>query len=169
MDPRGLVPLWFILVSDFIKSGGLVKSSSPTFEFPFKLDVSNTDSFGFIYFSLKDAFLLMISVYTNGSVKGFGTFNAVRRTAAYFFDLGLHIGVKIYGLLLSTLAKMQTVVLVLKCIPAFSNITVFSNSQAFLDACQAELRLVVPDFCNKCWIEHHYISNLVKYKNISVT
>ncbi|KAG9303820.1 hypothetical protein G9A89_018717 [Geosiphon pyriformis] len=157
-----------MLISDFVKSGGLVKGSSFTFKFSSKLDVSDTDHFGFICSSLKNAFLPMISVYTDGSVKGFGTSNAVGGTATYFSDLGLHISVKVYDMLLSTLTEMQAVMLAFKCIPAFLNVIVFSDSQTFLDACQAKLRLVASNFCNKCWIEHHHISNLVKYKNISV-
>ncbi|KAG9290827.1 hypothetical protein G9A89_010976 [Geosiphon pyriformis] len=122
-----------------IFNGGLVKSSSFAFEFSSKLDVSDMDHFGFVHSSLKDASLPMILVYTDGSVKGFGTSNAVRRTAAYFSDLSLHIGVEVHDMLSSTLAEMQAVVLAFECIPAS------------LDACQAKL------------------SNLVKYKNISVT
>ncbi|KAG9304618.1 hypothetical protein G9A89_020182 [Geosiphon pyriformis] len=84
---------------------------------------------------LKDASLSMISVYTDSSVKDFGTFDAVRGMAAYFSDLGLHIGVEIHDLLLSILTEMQTVALALKCILASSNVTVFSDSQASLNAC----------------------------------
>ncbi|KAG9292198.1 hypothetical protein G9A89_023918 [Geosiphon pyriformis] len=125
-----------MLVSDFVKSGGLVKSFSPAFGSSFKLDVSNMDYFGFIYSSLKNAFLPVISVYTDGSVKDFDTSGTVRGAAAYFSDLSLHIGVEVHSLLSTTLTKMQTVVLALKCILASSNVTVFSDSQAFLDVCQ---------------------------------
>ncbi|KAG9295343.1 hypothetical protein G9A89_013372 [Geosiphon pyriformis] len=58
------------------------------------LNVFNTDSIGVIYSSLKNAFLSKISIYTDGSIKNFGTSSAARETAAYFSDLGLHIRVK---------------------------------------------------------------------------
>ncbi|KAG9307239.1 hypothetical protein G9A89_017067 [Geosiphon pyriformis] len=111
-----------------LKSGGLVKNFSSAFEFPSKLDVSDMDHFGFVCSSLKDAFLPIISIYTDGSVKDFGTSNAVKGAAAYFSDLGLHIGVEVHGMLSSTLAEIQAVVLAFKCIPASSNVTVFSDS-----------------------------------------
>ncbi|KAG9288966.1 hypothetical protein G9A89_015515 [Geosiphon pyriformis] len=158
-----------ITKTDFVKSSGLVKSSSPAFESSSKLDVSNMNHFGFIHSSLKNASLPVILVYTDGSVKGFGTSDTVEGAATYFFDLSLHISVEVHGLLSSILTEIQAVTLALKCILAFSNVIVFSDSQTFLDACQAELRLVAPNFCNKCWIECHHISNLVKCKNISVT
>ncbi|KAG9293875.1 hypothetical protein G9A89_019213 [Geosiphon pyriformis] len=127
-EHRGPVPLWFMLVSDFVKSGGLVKDFFSTFEFLSKLDVSNTDHFGFVRSSLKDASLPIISVYTDSSVKGFGTSDAVGGAATYFSNLGLHIGVEVHSMLSSTLAEMQAVVLALECIPASSNVIVFFNS-----------------------------------------
>ncbi|KAG9292238.1 hypothetical protein G9A89_023958 [Geosiphon pyriformis] len=157
---------WYL---DFVKSGDLAKGSSSVFESPSKLDVSNTDHFGFIHSSLKDASLLVISVYTNGFVKDFDTSDTVGGAVTYFSDLGLYIGVEIYNLLSSTLTKIQAVALALECILASLNVTVFFDSQASLDACQAELKLVAPDFHNRYWMEHCHISNLVKYKNISVT
>ncbi|KAG9298521.1 hypothetical protein G9A89_018880 [Geosiphon pyriformis] len=60
---------------------------------------------------------------------GFGISDAVGETAAYFSDLGLHVGVEVYGLLLFTLAEMQAVALALECIPASSNVTVFFDNQ----------------------------------------
>ncbi|KAG9289142.1 hypothetical protein G9A89_022451 [Geosiphon pyriformis] len=90
-----------------VKSGGLVKSSSPTFESPSRLDVSNTDHFSFIHFSLKDTSLPVISVYTDSFVKSFGTSGAVGKTAIYFSDLSLHIDMEVHGLLSSILAEIQ--------------------------------------------------------------
>ncbi|KAG9303338.1 hypothetical protein G9A89_013664 [Geosiphon pyriformis] len=141
LDSKGPVLLWFTLVSGFVKDGNLVKNAFPTVESPLKLDVLNTDHFSFVYSSLKDAFLPVILVYTDGSVKNFGTSDAVKGAAAYFSDLSLHVGVEVHGLLSSTLAEMQAIALALECVPAFSDVIVFSDSQAFLDACQAELSL----------------------------
>ncbi|KAG9300109.1 hypothetical protein G9A89_000849 [Geosiphon pyriformis] len=164
LDPRGPVPLWFTLVLGFVKDGGLVKGASPTVESPLKLNVLDMDHFSFVHSSLKDASLPVISVYTDSSVKNFGTSDAVERAATYFSDLGLHIDVEVHGLLLSILAEMQAIALVLECILAFSDVIVLSNSQVFLDACQAESSLVAPDFYNRCWVEHCHITNLVKLK-----
>ncbi|KAG9290825.1 hypothetical protein G9A89_010974 [Geosiphon pyriformis] len=86
-----------------------------------------------------DAFLPEILIYANDFVKNFGTSSAVGEAAVYFSDLNLHIGVEVYGLLSFTLAEMQAVVLALKCILAFFKVTVFFDSQAFLDACQTKL------------------------------
>ncbi|KAG9298530.1 hypothetical protein G9A89_018889 [Geosiphon pyriformis] len=58
---------------------------------------------------------------------GFGISDAVRGTAAYFSDLGLHVGVEVYGLLSFTLAEMQAVALALECILVSSNVTIKSH------------------------------------------
>ncbi|KAG9301981.1 hypothetical protein G9A89_021025 [Geosiphon pyriformis] len=44
----------------------------------------------------------------------------------------------------------------------------FSNSQAVLDACRLESLLVGSDYRNCCWIEHHYIANIICHKNLDV-
>ncbi|KAG9299745.1 hypothetical protein G9A89_013105 [Geosiphon pyriformis] len=151
LNPRGPVLLWFTLVLGFVKDGGLVKGASPAVESPLKLDVLDMNHFSFVCSSLKNASLPVILVYTDGSVKNFGTFNAVGGAATYFSDLGLHVGVEVHGLLSSTLAEMQAIVLALECVLAFSDVIVLSDSQASLDACQAESSLVVLDFHNRCW------------------
>ncbi|KAG9290474.1 hypothetical protein G9A89_002449 [Geosiphon pyriformis] len=132
-----------VIRKGFVKNSGLVKGASPAVESPLKLDILDMDHFSFVYSSLKDASLPVISVYINSSIKNFGTSDAVEGAATYFSDLGLHVGVEVHGLLSSTLAEMQAIAL-------------------------TELSLVALDFHNKCWVECHHIANLVKCKNISV-
>ncbi|KAG9284840.1 hypothetical protein G9A89_003763 [Geosiphon pyriformis] len=124
-----------MLVSDFVKSGGLVKDPPSTFEHSSIQNVSDMNSIDVIYSNLRNASLSDILIYTNSSVKNFGTFSAAGGAATYFSDLGLHVGVEVHGLLLSILAEMQAVALALKYVSAFSKVTVFSDSQTFLDAC----------------------------------
>ncbi|KAG9306716.1 hypothetical protein G9A89_004263 [Geosiphon pyriformis] len=57
-------------------------------------------------------------------------------------DIDLGLGVGILGLMSSILAEMQTIALALECIPPFSSVHLFSDSQSALDACKSELGLV---------------------------
>ncbi|KAG9297785.1 hypothetical protein G9A89_011300 [Geosiphon pyriformis] len=77
--------------------------------------------------------------------------------AAFFSEIGLGIGVRIVGLLSSTMAELQAVVLVLKCVSSSCLVEMCLDSQAALDTCVSELELSGPDFCNCCWMERRHI------------
>ncbi|KAG9296093.1 hypothetical protein G9A89_011945 [Geosiphon pyriformis] len=109
-----------------------------------------------------------IKVYTDGSLRCAGSVGVVGGTAAYLLAANVGIGVKITGLLSSTLAKLQTVVLVLEYVPSSCSVVLYLNSQSAIDACISETSSTTPDFHNQCWIERLQIVNLLKNKNISI-
>ncbi|KAG9298360.1 hypothetical protein G9A89_003177 [Geosiphon pyriformis] len=88
--------------------------------------------------------------------------------AAYFSLVNLSIGVRVHGLLSSTMAELQVVALTLECIPSFSSVVLHLNSQAAIDTCVSEMFLVLPDFHVPCWMERRHIFNLVRNKDLSV-
>ncbi|KAG9290065.1 hypothetical protein G9A89_010371 [Geosiphon pyriformis] len=109
-----------------------------------------------------------ISVFTNGSLRGLGSNEVAGGAAKFFSEVRLGIEVKVVGLLSSTMAELQTVALVLKCVPFSCSVEVCLNIQATLNACVSELKMGVSDFRNCYWIEKRHIANLVSQKNISV-
>ncbi|KAG9293653.1 hypothetical protein G9A89_018990 [Geosiphon pyriformis] len=94
-----------------------------------------------------------IVVYTDGFVKSLGSIGAYGGTAAYFPKANVSIGVKVSGLLSSTLVELQAITLALKSV---------------LDICKFDMGVSSPDFCHKCWIEKEYIHQVVSKKNLSV-
>ncbi|KAG9296081.1 hypothetical protein G9A89_011933 [Geosiphon pyriformis] len=109
-----------------------------------------------------------ISVYTNGFLAGLGTVG-MRAGAVIFFDsVNLGLGVKVSGLVSSTMVELQTIALAFECVPLFSSVHLFSDSQTALNACKSELSLVVPDFQNRCWLECQHIYNLIHNKNLNI-
>ncbi|KAG9301418.1 hypothetical protein G9A89_018090 [Geosiphon pyriformis] len=81
----------------------------------------------------------------------------------------MSLGVGVSGLMLSTMAELQAIALTLECVPVFSNVHLFLDSQSALDACKSELGLVVPDFRNRCWVECQHIANVIYSKSLRVT
>ncbi|KAG9307233.1 hypothetical protein G9A89_017061 [Geosiphon pyriformis] len=124
------------------------------------------------WFRLSAVFLAVnarvLSVYTDGSLRNLGTVGYEAGAAAFFEDIGVDLGVGMSGLMSSTMAELQTIALALECIPVFSVVHLFSDSQSALDACKSELGLVVPDFRNWCWVECQHIANVIYSKGLRV-
>ncbi|KAG9294532.1 hypothetical protein G9A89_008643 [Geosiphon pyriformis] len=89
--------------------------------------------------------------------------------AAFFKDINLGLGVSVYGLVSSTLAELQAIILALEYILRSCSVCLFSDSQAALDACKSEINLMHSDFCNQCWVEYWHISSIIHSKNLEVT
>ncbi|KAG9297198.1 hypothetical protein G9A89_019479 [Geosiphon pyriformis] len=109
-----------------------------------------------------------LSVYMDGSLSGLESVDMKARTAVFFEDIGMNLGVGVSGLMSSTLTELQTIALALECVSSSRLIDLFLNSQAALDACKLELDLVCPDFRNWCWIKCCHIVNIVCHKNLNV-
>ncbi|KAG9298228.1 hypothetical protein G9A89_002716 [Geosiphon pyriformis] len=73
----------------------------------------------------------------DGSLCSLGSVNIKAGTAAFFEDINLDLGVKVFGMVSSMLAELQAIVLALECVPSSSSIHLFSDSQAALDACHS--------------------------------
>ncbi|KAG9293614.1 hypothetical protein G9A89_005617 [Geosiphon pyriformis] len=102
------------------------------------LSVLDSDRFSEVRDSLLKVWSDCIEMYMDRFLRCAGSVEAVDGAAAYFLAANVDIRVKITGLLSSTLAELQAVVLVLKCV-------LFS-----------------------CLIEKLQIVNLLKNKNISI-
>ncbi|KAG9300237.1 hypothetical protein G9A89_011310 [Geosiphon pyriformis] len=110
-----------------------------------------------------------LSVYMDGFLSDLGTASCKAGAAAYFEDIGLGLGVCVSGLMSSTLAKLQAIVLVLECVSLLSSVLLFSNSQSALDTCKLKLSLAHSDFHNQCWIKHCHIVNAIYSKNLEIS
>ncbi|KAG9293949.1 hypothetical protein G9A89_019287 [Geosiphon pyriformis] len=167
LDSHGPVPEWFkhsVLFLNSVRSSCdqslVLRDGSP---------LNILESGGFV--SIRDHLLVTgassLSVYTDGSLSGLGTVGC--RAAVFFEDIGLGLGVRVLGLMLSTLAELQAVALALECVPPSSSVCLFSDSQSALNACRLELDLVCPDFCNQCWVERCHIVNIICSKKLRVS
>ncbi|KAG9300267.1 hypothetical protein G9A89_011340 [Geosiphon pyriformis] len=110
-----------------------------------------------------------LSVYTDGSLKYLGTADCRAGTAVFFEDIDLGLGVSVQGLVSSTLAELQAIVLALECMPAACSVNLFSDSQVALDTCRSELNLMCPNFHNQYWVECRHIQNVIHSKNLRVS
>ncbi|KAG9298884.1 hypothetical protein G9A89_015905 [Geosiphon pyriformis] len=136
LDPCGSIPEWFKLFTAFFND---VTLSPPHPLAGYGGVSSDICSFG-NFVSVCDRLLQIdtgaLSVYTDGSLKNLDMANCRAGAAAFFENIGLGLGVGVLGLMSSTLAELQAIVLALKCASLSSSIHLFSDSQPALDACK---------------------------------
>ncbi|KAG9299974.1 hypothetical protein G9A89_009702 [Geosiphon pyriformis] len=114
------------------------------------LDVGSLDDILQIKQCLLTSNLNVIEVYMDGSLKNFGMQEMGCGVAVYFSDVDMSIGIRVNGLVSSTLVKLQVITLALKCVSSYNSVVVYSNSQAALNACVTESVLASPNFHNQC-------------------
>ncbi|KAG9293287.1 hypothetical protein G9A89_007533 [Geosiphon pyriformis] len=166
LDPRGTIPDWFSVSVGYL---GSAESSSSVYDCSvgifFAPSILESTDFDLVHDHLLGLGADSLSVYTNGSLAGLGTLSVKSGAAVFFDNINMGLGVRVSGLLSSTLVELQTIALALKCVPAVSKVSLFSDSQAMLDTCKSKLGLVYPDFRNNCWVEHCHIANLIRAKS----
>ncbi|KAG9296257.1 hypothetical protein G9A89_014849 [Geosiphon pyriformis] len=155
LDPRGPVPHWFMVSSEFLKGQGYSFSGSVGSAKKLGLDILGSGEFSAVKDGLHDIWSDSFEVFTDGSLRNAGSAEVTCGTAAYFPVLDMSIGV-------------AAVTLVLECIPSSSTVVLHLDSQAAIDACVSEMSLVAPDFHNQCWLKRRHIFNLVRDKDLSV-
>ncbi|KAG9289773.1 hypothetical protein G9A89_015353 [Geosiphon pyriformis] len=132
-------------------------------------DILRSGEFSAVKNGLHDVWSGFFEVFMDGSLKNFGSAEVASGAAAYFLALDLSVDIAVQGLLLSTMAELQTVALSLECVFSSSTVVLHLNSQTAINACMSEMSLAVPNFHNQCWIERCHIFNLVKDKDLSVS
>ncbi|KAG9295379.1 hypothetical protein G9A89_013408 [Geosiphon pyriformis] len=142
----GPVPHWFVIASNHLLNPVISSSSSAK--------------------SVHSGFVDIME--SNGSLKNTGSSSVASGAAAYFPALDHSVSVFVVGLLSSTMTKLQAIALSLECVLSSSNVILYLDSQAAIDAYVSELSSTVPDFCNQYWIKRHHIFNLVREKDLSV-
>ncbi|KAG9298925.1 hypothetical protein G9A89_015947 [Geosiphon pyriformis] len=152
LNPRGLIPVWFTSLVKFIVEG---KLSNGVLLSPCSISTDSLCDFGYVDKHLLNSGLGSITIYTNGSVKNLGLVQACSGTVTYFLDVDTSVGVKVNGLLSSTLVELQTIALALKC--------------ALLDLCKFVYSIAGLDFHDKCWIKKEHIHCVIFKKNLLVT
>ncbi|KAG9290290.1 hypothetical protein G9A89_022266 [Geosiphon pyriformis] len=152
LDPKRPTLGWFVSFVEFIESGGLVGGSNSSCLPSSKFFLYNT---GYVRDCLRRVGSDVIFIYTDSSVRDFGFSGASGGAAAYFPSVDIGVDVRVLGLLSFTLAKMQTITLALDCVPSYSSVVLFTDSQASLNLCAMTLRSIRPDFRKKCWMEYH--------------
>ncbi|KAG9291305.1 hypothetical protein G9A89_021807 [Geosiphon pyriformis] len=152
---------WFKLSAVFFNNVTLSLTYSAALCGAGFLNVLKSSNFVSICNHLLQVDASILSVYTNGFLKNFGTVNCSTGAAVFFENIGLDLGVGVMSLMSSTLAKLQAIVLALECIPLSSSVRLFLNSQSALDACKSELGLY--------WIERQHIFNVIHSKNLRVS
>ncbi|KAG9286350.1 hypothetical protein G9A89_014516 [Geosiphon pyriformis] len=168
LDPRSFVPYWFRVVSDFFCGADVSLASSAGSTCISGLNVLNSKKFSVILGGLHEIWSDSFEVFMNGSLKNFGHADVAGGAAAYFPAINLSIGVKVHGLLSSTMAELQIIALSLECVLSSCTVVMHTNSQAAIDVCVSEMLLSAPDFCSSCWLKRCQIFNLIHEKNLSV-
>ncbi|KAG9295041.1 hypothetical protein G9A89_017835 [Geosiphon pyriformis] len=151
LGSRGSVPLWFLKASTHLNSG--LRAPLPASLASVYASVLDSTSFADIREKIHGLWADEIDVYTDGSLRGLGTFQVACGAAAYFLSLNKGLGVEIHSVLSSTLAKLQTVALALECIPVSVSVALHTDSQVAIDACVAKLGLLQPDYLTVHWIK----------------
>ncbi|KAG9296087.1 hypothetical protein G9A89_011939 [Geosiphon pyriformis] len=169
LDPCGLVPHWFVVVSEFFLGKRFSLSGTTGSVELHRLDVLGSSKFSAIKNELHNVWLDFFEVYTDGSLKNAGSAEIAGSAATYFPALNLSVGVAIRGFLSSTMAELQAVALSLECVPFSSTVVLYLDSQAAINACVSEMSFATPNFCNQCWFERHHIFNLVRDKDLNVS
>ncbi|KAG9301692.1 hypothetical protein G9A89_016763 [Geosiphon pyriformis] len=169
LDPRGPVPEWFGLSVTFLSNvtsffpglfllGGVGKL----------LNILESQEFKLVCDQLSCVSTSSLSVYTDGSLRNLGTIQRKTDAAVFFDNIGLGLGIRVTGLLSSTLAELQAIALALECVPSLSSVCLHSDSQTALDVCKLELCFICLDFHIQCWVEHQHIVNIIHCKNLRV-
>ncbi|KAG9307744.1 hypothetical protein G9A89_023309 [Geosiphon pyriformis] len=165
LDPCGPIPDWFSVSVGYLGSAESFFSVHDCLVgVSFASNVLKSTDFDLVCNQLLGLDADSLLVYTNRSLAGLGTLSVKSGVAVFFNDINMGLGVKVSGLLSSTLVELQAIALALECVLAVSKVCLFSDSQATLDICRSELGLVHPDFQNSCWVERRHITNLVYAK-----
>ncbi|KAG9305207.1 hypothetical protein G9A89_010715 [Geosiphon pyriformis] len=157
LGSKGPMPLWFLKTSAYLSN--CLHAPLPTSLASVCASVLDSTSFANIREKIHGLWTDEIDVYTDSSLRSLGMFQVACGAAIYFPGLNKDLGVEVRGVLSSTLAELQAVVLTLECIPASVSVALYTNSQAVIDACVAELGLLQPDCRNSCWIERRHVKS----------
>ncbi|KAG9284837.1 hypothetical protein G9A89_003760 [Geosiphon pyriformis] len=170
LDPRGPIPDWFNVSVGYL---GSVESSFSvhdcSVDVSFAPNVLKSTNFDLVCNRLLGLGADSLLVYTDRSLVGLSTLSVKSGAAVFFDDINMSLGVRVLGLLSSTLAELQAIAFALECVPVVSKVCLFLDSQAALNVCRSELGLVHLDFQNSCWVECHHIANLVHAKRLDVS
>ncbi|KAG9304070.1 hypothetical protein G9A89_005980 [Geosiphon pyriformis] len=168
LDSRGPASHWFKVVSEFLCDRSAFMAVSVESACSFSLSMLDTKEFSVVQNGLHEIWSGSFEVFMGGFVRNYGHADVASGAAAYFPTIDLSVGIKILGLLFSTMAELQAIALALECIPFSCSVVLHFDSQMAINACISEMSLSVPDFHSSCWLERCQIFNLVCDKNLSV-
>ncbi|KAG9297448.1 hypothetical protein G9A89_020849 [Geosiphon pyriformis] len=125
LDSRSLISAWFVSVSNFVKFSGL-SNDEIVVSCPALANVVWDTGFVFEWlFATRHG---SIDVYTDSSVKSLGSIGVYSSAAAYFLKANISVGMRVLGLLSSTLVELQAIALVLECVFESSTIILFTDT-----------------------------------------
>ncbi|KAG9291573.1 hypothetical protein G9A89_021992 [Geosiphon pyriformis] len=158
LDPHGLVLNWFSFsVIFFREMASFPVGPSVLGSVDALLSILESQEFRLVCDYLSHVSAGSLSVYTDNSLKDLGTIQRKTGAAIFFENIGLGLGVRVNGLLSSTLVELQAIALALECVSFLSLVCLYSDSQTALDVCKSELHLICPDFHIQCWVELEWV------------
>ncbi|KAG9307735.1 hypothetical protein G9A89_023300 [Geosiphon pyriformis] len=113
-------------------------------------------------------------VFMDGSVRNYGHADVASGATAYFPAINLSVGIRVLGLLSSTMAELQAIALVLECVPSFCSVKghsgIHGNVRADAAAKDTALsQFSLPVGVNKCFLvaknmpvsgnAHHFVQD----------
>ncbi|KAG9292712.1 hypothetical protein G9A89_008300 [Geosiphon pyriformis] len=169
LNPRGPVPVWFDLAIHFLGAHLLAANIRlcMSIDYPECSVVASTISKA--QNILLNSGLVLFNVYTDSSIKQFGSCSVVAGTVAFFPEFGLGVGARVQGVMSSTLAELKAIALILTCVSLGSSVFIYSDSQAVLSACSNELFLAHLNFQKNLWMEYRQIINFIRRKSLAMT
>ncbi|KAG9304694.1 hypothetical protein G9A89_000160 [Geosiphon pyriformis] len=125
LDLHGPVPHWFNLACKFLIHS--LHVGLPVIELKLQ-DVGGSDDIFCLKQNLITSNLCVIEIYTDSSLKNFGMQKMGCGATAYFPDVGQGIGIRVGGLVSSTLTELQAIALALECVFFHSSVIIYSDS-----------------------------------------
>ncbi|KAG9306171.1 hypothetical protein G9A89_016075, partial [Geosiphon pyriformis] len=164
----GSVSCWFGITSKYLLSHISSLSNCVNFAWLYGLNILRSDKLFAVRNGLHKIWFGLFEMYIDGLLKDVGSADITSSAAMYFPVLDISIDVAVCGLLFFIMAKLQVVVLFLKCVPPSSTVVLHLNSQAAINVCILKLLFAISDFHNWCWIKRQHIFNLIRDKNFIV-
>ncbi|KAG9298836.1 hypothetical protein G9A89_015857 [Geosiphon pyriformis] len=155
LDPCGPVPVWFVTVIQYFHDSGSFDVCSFPLDDVAAKNILESYEFRSVHNRLFGIDAFGFFVYMDSSLYNLGSVNMKAGAAAFFENINLGLGIEVTDMVFSTLMELQAIALVLECVPSLSSVCLFSDSQAALNVCKAELLLSAPDFQDKYWIKRH--------------
>ncbi|KAG9304495.1 hypothetical protein G9A89_020059, partial [Geosiphon pyriformis] len=142
LDPHSLVLFWFDLSVHFLNNAAFFSVCFSSVDGYVSSDIHQSYGFGVICGDFLNTDMACLSTYIDESLISLGTVDMKAGTAVFFKNIDLGLGVRVSGLVFSTLMELQAIVLALECVLSSHSVDLFSDIQAALDACKSESLLV---------------------------
>ncbi|KAG9303428.1 hypothetical protein G9A89_013754 [Geosiphon pyriformis] len=148
LNLHGFVFVWFVTAIRHLYGSGSLDVSPFSLKFAAAKSILEFHEFRSVHDQLFSVGASGFFVYMDSSFCGLESVGMKAGAAVFFEDINLGLGMEVFGMVSSTLTKLQAIVLALECMPSLSSISLFSDSQVALD--------------------HQHIASIIHKRNLNV-